>query len=185
MSSPLSLYGSGRLECAKALLEAGASIEARNIVRSTPLQMAAEHKHLEVVQLLVSKGADLEAHNKVRRHDRVFVVAYRHLSSFIVVYQVMATALLIAADVGCLQVAEVLLESGCDVHARNHVDASALAIAADCDRVDLLAPLVEAGVDLEAGNQVCLSCLVLCCQPAKPSSLPSPLSFVSIQLQHS
>ena len=89
------------------------------------------------------------------------MIAACHILSFSVTFshvlcwcQVLATALLVAADVGCTEAARILLDKDCNVHARNHVDATALAIAADCNRIGMLTMLFEAGVDLEAGNQV-------------------------------
>jgi hypothetical protein len=64
-SSPLivaSLYG--QTETANALIEHGASLDAKNNDGATALHVAAFFAHPEVVSLLLEKGADPEAENR-------------------------------------------------------------------------------------------------------------------------
>lgn len=52
-------YYGGMLRIAKILIDHGADVNARRKRGQTPLMMAAQNGHLEVVQLLVESGASL------------------------------------------------------------------------------------------------------------------------------
>jgi ankyrin repeat protein len=51
----------GRSDCAALLVDAGCSMEMRNLVGGTPLMSAAYYGHAECVELLARAGADLDA----------------------------------------------------------------------------------------------------------------------------
>lgn len=51
----------GNVECARTLIAAGASLEARTVNGETPLIMACHAASADCVRLLVDRGADLEA----------------------------------------------------------------------------------------------------------------------------
>ena len=55
----------GHAAVARALIEGGANIEARNADGATPLIIAAFFGHEEIVRMLVHAGANLDAHNKM------------------------------------------------------------------------------------------------------------------------
>ena len=52
---------SGRTECVKSLLDAGASLELQTNDGRTPLHIAASRGHLQFLKYIVSFGADLHA----------------------------------------------------------------------------------------------------------------------------
>ena len=52
--------GKGHLECAKALLGAGADINKQNNIGNTPLMWAAANGKIEVVRELLKRGAKKE-----------------------------------------------------------------------------------------------------------------------------
>ena len=57
---------SGEVDAVRALIEAGADVNAKDGVRAqTPLMYAAASNRAAVIELLASKGADLKATNKV------------------------------------------------------------------------------------------------------------------------
>jgi len=55
----------GHADAARAFVEGGANIEARNADGATPLIVAAFFGHEEIVRMLVHAGANLEAKNKM------------------------------------------------------------------------------------------------------------------------
>ena len=59
-------YG-GQIETARALLDLGANIEARDQEGRTPLYQAAHYDHYDMVKFLVSKGADIDARDREGR----------------------------------------------------------------------------------------------------------------------
>ena len=67
MSGALLLEASrnGNVDAARALLEAGADVDARNADGITALMMAAARGHVEVVHVLLEAGADVDARNAV------------------------------------------------------------------------------------------------------------------------
>lgn len=64
----------GQVEIVKALLEAGAPLEARTSMGWTPLHLAVRNEHSVVVKALIEAGADLEARNN--GSESVFDLAY-------------------------------------------------------------------------------------------------------------
>ena len=56
--------GNGHLECAKALLEAGADINKQSNQGSTPFMWAANNGRIEVVRELLKQGANKTLKNK-------------------------------------------------------------------------------------------------------------------------
>lgn len=90
----------GDRDAAEHFLNRGAAIDARDKPQGrTPLRLAAENKHFEVVKLLVDKDADINA--KTRDGD---------------------TALHRAAVFGQLEQVELLIKYGADVWARDNYD---------------------------------------------------------------
>lgn len=70
----------GHLGTAKALVAAGADIEAVNTWRRTPLHCAARFGHLEVVKLLVNHNANKEARRDTNETPLHFAVEENHYS---------------------------------------------------------------------------------------------------------
>lgn len=110
----------GSLECVRALVDAGADIEAvsRNAMAIRPLHAAAAGRHLAISRLLVERGADVDA---VQR------------DSF--------TPLMAAAQHGDEELVELLLSAGADPAARTDGGTSAADLAADAGHPGLAARL--------------------------------------------
>ncbi|KAK7224620.1 hypothetical protein V2G26_012623 [Clonostachys chloroleuca] len=130
----------GSLGTVKLLLTAGANIEARSGSWEgyTPLQIAADkghleivHGRLEIVERLLASGADVDALGNTQ---------YGY------------TALQVAALRGHLEVVERLLAAGCDVNAFRAEDYgyTALQGAAKGGRLEIVERLLAEGADLNA-----------------------------------
>jgi len=111
----------GSVEAVRALVAAGADVNAKNGFDLTPLIGAATN--LEKARILVAKGADVNARTKQGR-----------------------TALMIAAACdGCSEVVKLLLAKGADAKVKDTGGATALAMAADAGDNDSLRLLLAAG----------------------------------------
>jgi ankyrin repeat protein len=124
----------GRIGPVKALIEAGAKIEARDHKGQTALMWAAAEGHAAVVELLIQHGADVKARLK---------------SGF--------TPFLFAAREGKIDVVRVLLKAGVDANEAIETDkgggrfavngTSALLLAVENGHFECAIELVQAGAD--------------------------------------
>jgi ankyrin repeat protein len=115
----------GSVEAVRALVAAGADVNARNAFDLTPLIGSASN--LEKVRILVEHGADVNAKTKQGR-----------------------TALMIAAACdGCSEVVKLLLAKGADAKVKDTGGATALALAADASDNETLRLLLAAGAEAQ------------------------------------
>jgi len=111
----------GSVEAVRALVAAGADVNAKNGFDLTPLIGSATN--LEKVRILVAKGADVNAKTKQGR-----------------------TALMIAAACdGCSEVVKLLLSKGADAKVKDTGGTTAVALAADASDNESLRLLLAAG----------------------------------------
>ncbi|VDP58169.1 unnamed protein product [Schistosoma curassoni] len=96
----------------EALLRAGISRDARTKVDRTPLHLAAQEGHADIVELLLRNGADLSAKDMLRM-----------------------TALHWAAERGHTPVVQMLMRFGADAHLQNKFEMTPLDIA-ECKQHD-------------------------------------------------
>ncbi len=115
----------GRLGSVRALLEAGAELEARNDKGRTPLILAAVGGHLDVVHLLLDKGAAIDARETNQ-----------------------ATALHAAAQLGRTEVAAALLARGAAVDLLDSQKKTPLHLAAFLDRAEIADLLLANGANI-------------------------------------
>jgi uncharacterized protein len=118
----------GQAELAKALIDAGAKVDARssNAMKNTPLHAAAAGGQAAVVELLLKRGADPNA-----TQDGGW------------------TALHSAAQAGNREMMEVLLANGAHVNARAANNQSPLDLALSTGREDIAALLEQLGAKLQ------------------------------------
>jgi uncharacterized protein len=123
----LTLFSSADGNCvnlATALLDQGASVDARDRLGARPLSHAARSGHLEMLDLLLARGAPIDA---------------RDLNG--------ATALYYAAERGHSPVVQRLIERGADVKLTGKSGVSPTAAAAYAGRDSIVAMLLAHGAD--------------------------------------
>jgi uncharacterized protein len=123
----LTLFAAADRNCvdlATALLDHGASVDARDRLGARPLSHAARPGHLEMVDLLLQRGAPIDA---------------RDLAG--------STALYVAAERGQAAVVQRLIDKGADVNLKGRSGASPLAAAAFACRASIVKLLLAHGAD--------------------------------------
>ncbi len=123
----LTLFSSADGNCinlATALLDQGASVDARDRLGARPLSHAARSGHLEMLDLLLARGAPIDA---------------RDLNG--------ATALYYAAERGHGPIVQRLIERGADVKLTGKSGVSPVAAAAYAGRDSIVALLLAHGAD--------------------------------------
>jgi ankyrin repeat protein len=112
------------IDLATALLDRGASVDARDRLGARPLSRAARSGHLEMVDLLLQRGAPIDA---------------RDLAG--------ATALYVAAERGQAAVVQRLIDKGADADLKGRSGTSPVAVAAFAGRNKVVKMLLAHGAD--------------------------------------
>ncbi len=121
----------GDLERVRALIDAGADLDAQGDNGETALNTAILEGHVSVAGLLIDRGADLGARNR---------------GGF--------TALHAAAYVNAVEIAERLLGKGADVNdQQNKAGGTALSVASEEGHAGVAKVLIAHGADVEAGER--------------------------------
>ena len=121
----------GDLEQVRALIDAGADLDAQGDNGETPLNTAILEGHVLVAILLIDRGADIQARNK---------------GGF--------TPLHAAAYANAIEIAEKLLSRGADVKDQmNKAGVTPLSVASEEGHPGLVKVLIDQGADLEAGER--------------------------------
>lgn len=113
----------GAFDLIRKLIDAGAD---KSVLRWTNLMWEVVYGSIDSVEQAL-RDADLEAHDA------------RHRTPF-----------LLAATVGCVDKAKVLLNAGADIHAANHVELGALHHAAEANQPEMIRWLVNLGIDVDS-----------------------------------
>jgi len=117
------------IDLATALLDRGASVDARDRLGARPLSRAARSGHLEMVDLLLQRGAPIDA---------------RDLAG--------ATALYVAAERGQAAVVQRLIDKGADADLKGRSGTSPVAAAAFAGRNRVVKMLLAHGADASAAD---------------------------------
>ncbi len=146
------------------LLDAGASVAARDRSEATALVAAAYGNHLEVARLLLEAGADANAKDEtvqsaylistseVGDDPRLLRLTLRHGADVASLDSWRGTGLIRAADRGFARIVEVLLDTGIEIDHVNRIGYTALHEAVVLgdggpSHVATVAALVRGGVD--------------------------------------
>ena len=119
------------LALARALIKAGADLNANDTCGCTPLHLCAKKGHLELARALIEAGADVNA-KEISVHTPLHLCALN----------------------GHLEVARALIEAGADVNAKNNYGRTPLYICADEGHLEIARALINAGADVNAKENV-------------------------------
>ncbi len=119
----------GHLEMVRLLADAGAALDAA-IAHVADYAYNRPPATLEIAKLLLERGANVNTHQEGS----------------------LDTALIEAAESGWLELVDVLLAHGADVHRTNCIDTTALSGAARRGHVDVVKRLLETGARLSIGS---------------------------------
>ena len=124
---------SGDLETVEAILDQGASVDARDSSEATALVAAAHGNHVEVARRLVHAGADVNA--KDVTEQSAYLIATSEVGE----------------DVSLL---ELTLQAGADVDAKDGYNGTGLIRAAHRGYVEIVRRLLAAGVEIAHVNRL-------------------------------
>ncbi|NXN97510.1 ASB3 protein, partial [Rhinopomastus cyanomelas] len=116
----------GSLECIRILLEAGADPNEFNTEATTPLFLAVENEHIDVVKFLLQHGANVDGSHSISGWNSL------HQASF----------------QGSVDIMEVLLENGADMECKDDFGITPLFVAAQYGKLETLSLLVSHGAEV-------------------------------------
>src|SRR5260221_6327397 len=131
---------------AQVLLEHGASVHVRNKNGRMPLHLASQHGLSGIVALLLKLGADVDAQDNDAMTPLLWVS--QGLTPFGDASQTRIT-----------ETAQLLLEHGASVHARNKNGQMPLHTASHHGRSDIVALLLKLGADVDAQDNDAMTLL--------------------------
>lgn len=175
-----------RLAVVKALIKAGADVNARDsYFKRPPLMWAGYSAPLEVVNALIAAGADLKAKDADGRlaaemllgmMERISEAGDVELARKLIAagadvnagkYNLKDdTALMLAVKGGNAQIVRMLLDAGADLNAKDYQKQTPLMLAAAWGRAEAMKVLIQAGADPKAVNENGSTLLMM--------ALPSP-----------
>jgi len=154
---------SGDYTAVKALLSTDSSlINETDDWNQTPLSIAADKGHLEIVKYLVEQGAQLNQADRLDNTPLHIAAGKGHLE--IVKYLVKKranvdqingygrTPLYAAAERGRFEIVKYLVEQGVDVDRASHSKETPLHAAAEGGHLEIVKYLVEQGVDVDPAS---------------------------------
>jgi ankyrin repeat protein len=141
----------GRADAARALLDGGADVNAREPWHGeTAVMWAAGENHGAMVRLLASRGVELDARSTIPEFPKVKVDLATMVTTALP--RGGLTALMIAARQGALDGAQALVDVRAPLNTTDPDGTTALNIAIINAHFDVAALLIEAGADLNAAD---------------------------------
>lgn len=114
-----------------ALLNQGASIDARDGLKQTALMVATHGNHIAAAKVLIDAGADVNAKDAIQDSPYLYAGARGHL-----------------------EILQMTLEHGADLTSTNRYGGTALIPAAERGHVETVSTLIKAGTDLDHINNL-------------------------------
>ena len=147
----------GHADVAQLLLEHGADSEVKDGDKCSPLVLASQGGHVEVAQVLLERGANTETRDGRKRitsflasEDGYVVAANGHDND---TNQLDRTPLLLASQLGHVELARVLLKHGTNKEARDNGFRTPLLLASQVGHVEVARVLLEHGADTGAKDK--------------------------------
>ena len=136
----------GDVDTLQLILDAGGDVHGRDSAKFTPLMMAASSGSMEATRILLSRGARV---NDVSEQGEIFLHRPQRVQNGVLT-EGNATALLLAAPGGSLELIRVLLDAGANVNATDirGMTPLMLAVATDHSSVDKIQLLLARGADV-------------------------------------
>ncbi|WP_319783570.1 ankyrin repeat domain-containing protein [Oceanisphaera sp. IT1-181] len=114
-----------------ALLGQGASIDARNSLKQTPLMVATHANHVATAKVLIDAGADVNAKDAIQDSPYLYAGARGHL-----------------------EILKMTLDHGADLTSTNRYGGTALIPAAERGHVETVRTLIQAGTNIDHINNL-------------------------------
>ncbi len=152
------------------IMDDPSSVNVKDMHGSTPLSVAAQEGHVEVVKLLLEKGAAIDAKTNYRRAPASTAAFYTNPATVKVlavkgtVEAIGATPLYIAAGEGRLAVVELLLDKGAAIEAKAEDGCTPLSTAAFNGHVDVVKLLLDRGAAVEGKHKDSVTPLAMAAQ---------------------
>ena len=168
----------GFTRIAKLLIDAGASVDQVDTcnLKMTPLMLACEESHEEIVHLLLQSGADpcLKTDSGL---TALLCVDYNDCFSLSIIKSLLKagaavnsqdndghSSLIMACEYGCYKIAELLIQYGADVQLRTVDKFTPLMIACQNRHEDIAALLLNSQADSNLQNSDKETALMMACQ---------------------
>lgn len=148
----------GRVECAEALIAAGADVNAKDYNCRSSLHLSCHRGSAECAKLLIKAGADINAIDDTRWTPLYIASLRGQLECTNVLIDAGAdhaicddfvgdSPLHIACEYGSTKCAEVLIRAGADINMQNKNKCTPLHYACEQNRIDIVRTLLECGAD--------------------------------------
>ncbi|KAI4155893.1 MAG: hypothetical protein LQ340_000673 [Diploschistes diacapsis] len=138
------------------LLEKGADIEAADPQGRTPLWMAVCSGHEEITRLLLKKGAKIDVRCEGETLLSEAILSRNETAIRLLLERGakldMRSSLFLAASVGNIMIARILLKMGAEIDRKNDEGDTPLALAALSGEVEMIRMLLEKGAEVDTKN---------------------------------
>lgn len=151
----------GHTDIIELLLKKGANINCRDEYYSSPLTAAIAHKQDAAIRLLIEKGAPMAGALVQAAKYWIAIDIFKQLIEKTPDVNKRNQALIHAARKGDIEQMELLLDSGCDINAKNKDGDTALIMAAHSIQSAAIEFLAQKNADINAVNNAGKTALIV------------------------